>query len=218
MVTRRNRKGFTLIELAISVLILSITLGGLGLAMLRGMELFRTSTATATSRTRAGRALHRVVSELRSASSDTLTDLTTPPGAAKFWADSIDYRHAVDWVDNALVLGPDQRIALELAPGELDNGIDDNGNGLVDERVVVLLDDVGAIDEQRLVLATRVAELLGGELPNGVDDNGNGIADEAGLCFDQEGSTVTIRLTLQGIGPSGELIERTFEDAIVLKN
>ena len=130
----------------------------------------------------------------------------------------MDFRQALGWQDNAIVFGPDRRIELELAPGEIDNGIDDNGNGIADDYVVVLLTNPGALDEIRVVLATRVTELLAGELDNGVDDNGNGIADEGGLCFDQEGETITVRLTVAGLSPSGDLIARTFEDAVVLKN
>ena len=81
-----------------------------------------------------------------------------------------------------------------------------------------LVEDPGGPGERSTVLATRVRVLQGGEELNGLDDNGNGLVDEAGLCFDQEESLLTIRLCVEGVGPSGEAIVRTFEDALVLRN
>ena len=215
---RRNRRGFSLIEIAISLAILAVILGSLGLVMQRGMGLFRTRSATSDIETRAARGLDRMVRELRAAASATVTDVTTPLGAPKFWAASLDYCPAVDWKDDALELGPARRLELVLAPGELKNGLDDNGDGLADEGQVLLVLDPGGPLEESTVLATRVRAELGGELPNGLDDNGNGLVDEAGLCFDQEQGLLTIRLSVEGIGPSGEPIVRTFEDALVLRN
>lgn len=210
--------GFSLVELVFSLAILAAVLSGLGLALERGMGLFRMRSATSDVETRAARALDRMVRELRAAASGTVTDVSTPPGAPKFWAASLDYRPAAGWADGALELGPARRLELALAAGEALNDLDDNGDGLVDEHVARLVLDAGGAEESATVLATRVRALLDGESVNGIDDNGNGLVDEAGLCFDQEADLLTIRLTLEGRGPSGEAIVRTFEDALVLRN
>jgi type II secretory pathway pseudopilin PulG len=215
---RRGTEGFSLIEMAVSLAILVAVLASLGLVLQRGMGLFRTRSATSDIETRAARGLDRMVRELRAAASGTVTDVTTPLGAPKFWAASLDYRPALDWTDGALELGPARRLELALAPGEVKNGLDDNGDGLADEGVVQLVIDPGGPGEQSTVLATRVRAELGGEQLNGLDDNGNGMVDEAGLCFDQEQGLLTIRLSVEGVGPSGEAIVRTFEDALVLRN
>jgi prepilin-type N-terminal cleavage/methylation domain-containing protein len=213
-----RRAGFTLIELLISLAILAAMLGALGLAVERGMGMFRMRSATSDVETRAARALDRIVREIRAAGAGTVTDVTTPPMAPKFWLAAVDYRPALGWTAGAVDLGAPRRIELGLVAGEAANGLDDNENGLVDEREVVLVDDVGAPGERRTVLAARVASLLGGELANGLDDNGNGLVDESGLCFDQEGDLLTVRLCVQGVGPTGEAISRTFQDAVVLRN
>ena len=212
------RGGFSLVEVAVSLGILVAVLAALGLALERGMGLFRVRTATSDVETRAARALERMVRELRCAASGTVTDVSTPLGAPKFWAASLDYRPAEGWKDDALELGEPCRLELALAPGELDNGLDDNGDGLADERVVRLVEDAGGPGQRSTVLATNVSALLDGEVLNGLDDNGNGLVDEAGLCFDQEANLLTLRLSVEGRGPGGESIVRTFEDSLVLRN
>ena len=124
----------------------------------------------------------------------------------------------MDYVGSDPILGDPRRIILELAPGEIDNGLDDNKDGLADEHQVVLILNPGLPGEQRVVLANRVSELAQGELPNGLDDNGNGIADEAGLSFDQAGQLVTVRLTLLGIGSDGATLVRSATDSFTLRN
>ena len=215
---RPQRRGFTLVELMISATLLIVVLGGLGLALRRGMDLFQSTTTISELDTRTGRVLNRIVREMRMALAATTTDLSTPDGAPKFWASSVDYRKAVDYVDGDPILGAPRRIVFELAAGELDNGVDDNGDGLVDEHRVVLVLDPGAAGEQRTVLANRVSELQRGEQANGLDDDGNGLADEAGLSFDQEDQLITVRLTLTGIGSDGATLVSSATDSFILRN
>ena len=110
------------------------------------------------------------------------------------------------------------RIALELERVELDNGLDDNGNGLVDERMVVRIEDPGGPDERRKVICHDVSEYLAGEIPNGLDDNGNGLNDERGLSFVVLGDVLTIRLTLEAPGANENMLERTVQTSVRLLN
>ncbi len=67
-------------------------------------------------------------------------------------------------------------------------------------------------------MVRNVREHLEGEIDNGADDNGNGLIDEGGLSFSLAGKTLTIRLTIQGIHPKGQLISRTLETSLTLRN
>ena len=73
-------------------------------------------------------------------------------------------------------------------------------------------------NEQRTVLVNGVSAFLEGELANGTDDNTNGIIDERGLCFDLEGDTLNVRLSLERVGPGQRLIVRTQTVSIALRN
>lgn len=99
-----------------------------------------------------------------------------------------------------------------------DNGLDDNGNGLIDERRVLLVPDT-ATPAELVSLGSQVRELAEGELPNGLDDNGNGIADEAGLWFRHDGSgTLTVSLSLERLDGRGGSIVRTLTTSVRMRN
>ena len=82
-----------------------------------------------------------------------------------------------------------QRFEFVYDPDEVDDGQDNNGNGLIDEGRIVWTRNVGAPDERSVVLCHQVREYLEGEVPNGLDDNGNGLVDEKGLSFERNGET-----------------------------
>ncbi len=212
-------RGFTVFETLLSLILLVGVLAGTAMIVRRGFALFHTSSASGDINARGTRALDRVARELRGAGIGTIQqDLVTPAGMDKFWSPQLDYRLALDWAAGAVVWSPDKRLVLELETGEVANDIDDNGNGLVDEGKLVLLENPGLATERRVVLANGVSELLEGELPNGVDDNGNEIVDEAGLCFDREGNVLTVRLSLERVGPNGDVLVRTQRDSIIIRN
>jgi hypothetical protein len=110
------------------------------------------------------------------------------------------------------------QILSELDEGELDDGADNDGDGLVDEGRVVLIEDQGGAAERRVVLTNGVAELQDGEEANNADDNGNGLVDETGLSFSATGETVFVRLTCQRRTDDGRLLVQAAETAVRLRN
>ena len=216
---QRRRAGFTMLELTIAGTLLIVVLGGLGVALQRGLGMFRQSTANQETDGRLDRALERIQRELLGASANSLApDLTTVVGNPTTWSNALEFQLATGWAGGAQTLGDVQRIELRLDRGELDNGLDDDGDGLVDDQEVVLIRDFGGLDEQEVVLFTDVAEFLEGEDPgDGDDDNGNGLEDESGLAFDLDGDTLNVRLTVGRNGPQG-LILRTRTASLSLRN
>lgn len=207
-------RGLTLVELMIAMTTLAVVLGAVALAASSGNNAFQTGHAVSTLETQAQRTVDRVIEELREAGRLGLVPDPQPP----FGSATLDFQCNAGWGGAAVVWDDLTRIAFELMPGENDDGIDNNRNGLVDEGCVAWRRDPGLPDEQRVVFCSYVREYLEGELPNGLDDNGNGLIDERGLCFEANGDTVIVRLTLERMDAEGQLITRTVESAITLRN
>ena len=111
-----------------------------------------------------------------------------------------------------------QEIAFEYETGEIDDGRDNNRNGLVDEGVVVLLRDAGGANEQRVVLCHGVRERLEGELVNGLDDNGNGLVDEKGFCLQWVDGVLALWLSIELIDGNGMHEVRTLQTSVRIRN
>ena len=53
---------------------------------------------------------------------------------------------------------------------------------------------------------------------NGEDDNGNGIADEPGFLITRDGTRLDVWLTVGRMDARGQLVERTLNTAMKLRN
>ena len=120
-------------------------------------------------------------------------------------------RAHIDWSNQ-------HRLAFEYDTGEVDDGVDNDGDGLADEGNLVLRRNDGLANEVRIVLCRGVAELFEGELANGIDDNGNGVVDEAGFNVHRVGDVLTIRLTVQDALGQGVILTRSLETSSRLRN
>jgi len=216
-----RKAGFSLVELVIAVVLMAFVLGLAGMISKQGIALFRTNAAINTVDSLAIRSLDRVAREVMAATSTSFVPtLQTPVGNPTVWSSTLDFQEAVGWnnVAGTVVLGPTRRIVLQLAAGEINNGVDDNGDGLIDEGSVTLVENVGQPDQMATVLVNGVSEFFAGEVLNGVDDNGNGMVDEQGFCFDAAGGTLNFQISIERIGPDGGLLIRTHSDSIRLRN
>jgi len=136
---------------------------------------------------------------------------------------SLTFQQLVDIVGGAPVYGgpdPNEVMSLQLlyANGELDDGIDNNGDGLADERQLVLTRNIGAGSQVSTTLCSNISEFLEGEFVGGGDENGNGLVDEAGFDIERNGDVLTIRLSVEGQNSRGETMVRTVETAVRLRN
>ena len=212
--TDPRQSGFTLVELVLATVLLTIVLGSLTFFGRQSALALRTSTTQAELDQLLNGTLVRIARELLPSGLGVITpDASAPAGAAV-----IDYRKSAGVVSGALVWGPPHRIGFELEAGELDDGLDNNANGLVDEGVVVLTIDPGVPGERRTVLCHGVRALAPGELANGGDDDGDGLVDERGLFFERVGPTLRVSLTLVGRDPQGRQLERTLDTLIQPRN
>ena len=208
-----RRAGFTIVELALAMGVLGLALGMAGMITRTGTAAYRSAEAGRQLEQNLHRALDIVITELEATGSDFL-DPTPVDGLAY---KTIEYQHLL-LQGTDVVPGPTSRLAFEYETGEIDDGIDNNGNGLVDEGVLVLVRNVGLTSQQRVVLCHGVRELLEGEIANGIDDNGNLLDDEPGFFIQIRGRVVTIRLSIEGIGPQGQILVRTAESSARMRN
>jgi hypothetical protein len=193
-------------------------LAGLIALSLAGSGAFRAGTTKIDLESRVHLALDRMARELGSAGRGSLFPNPQPvPGVQGLGTPTLDFQACLGAAGGIPLFGPIQRIALELEPSELDNGLDDDTDGLVDECLIAWTTDLGGPSQRRAVLATGVSELLQGEIVNGADDNGNGLTDEPGLVFDADGDRLILRLTLQRTN-EGRVSVRTSETSILLRN
>lgn len=206
----------TLLEMVIAAAIFATLLSAVGLTVTRGTGLYRSSLTAKELDAMAARSLERIVDELIAADRSTLA--LNPP--APFGAFSVNYARAAGMVGGVLVVGDTRRIRARIDDTELDNGVDDDGDGMVDEmRLELSLDTVGA-PAQAIGIGNFVREFLEGEVFNGADDNGNGIVDERGLCitYNALSTIATVRLSLERPDADGRPVVRTVEAAVQVRN
>lgn len=211
LATRSSVSGFTLLEVVISTSV-SVTIVGALFAFLHS-SLGATQATSTLARLDgdSSRAIQHIVQELWRASGNTLAPTGVPHSS------SLSYQSAVGWDGSSLIFGPPTIVEWQSSAGDPNDGVDNDGNGLVDDGTVVLRINPNALNEQRQVLATGVPELLEGELANLQDDNGNGLIDECGLTFDFTRG-LTLRLTLQRRDSGGRMFTRTLETAVAPRN
>ena len=213
--TRRGRTGgYTLLEMSIVLVLLAMVIGAITTVGSSSDRTYRTGTTAAHLEAQAETAVARIVSELRIARRASLTPDPTPGAGSVV----IEYVQPVGITNGTVQWGPPRRLALELAARELDDGIDNDGNGLVDEGRVVLTEDLGGPGERRHVITRWVRELAAGEVANGLDDNGNGLVDEPGFLVERFGETLVVRLTLEQKDGEGRLRARSARTSARMRN
>ena len=206
--------GFTLLELLVGISILALVLVSTGAVGGAAVGVYGVAATRSDVDTRTRRALERVSEELAVADSAVLM----PSPAGPQGTSSLMFRKVVGQTNGVADLGPFISLAFALADGELDNGLDDDGDGLIDEHVLTLTRDPGGPAERRVVLCSDVREFLGNESKNGLDDNGNGWLDEPGFIIQQTGSALAIFLTVETPMADGELLSKTLQTTVRMRN
>jgi len=199
----------------ISVAILDFVLGVMALVQIRSQATSKETMGKTMSEMRARRALDRVVAELTGVSHSLLF----PDPTSNLGTSTLTYQHptGVDAVGNVTFDVP-SRLELQLAPNEIDNGLYDDSDVLVDERRLVLTRHSNTVNAQSVVLCSGIPRYLEGEVPNGLDDNGNGLLDEPGFTVSRVGDLLTIRLTVQVPLGGGRVDTTTVQTSITLRN
>jgi hypothetical protein len=211
--TPSARSGHSLIELCVALTLLVIVLGLPALLLDTSSRAFSTGSRASEVDLAARRTLDTVAERLAGSGVDEIAALPGQPNS------TIVLRAATGFAAGAILWGNDERIELQPEPGELVDGADNDGDGLVDEHRVLWTRDLGLLSERTQVLCSRVRRSLEGEVPgNSVDDNGNGFADEAGLMITLDGESIGIALTVERRDAFGTAILHTARRTVALRN
>lgn len=194
---RRRQGGFTLLELMITVALVSLVMFNVWMVLHESSDAYSARTVDYDAEVQAQRTLDRIAMALIGASSDTIE----VPVESPLYTDRLRFDVNVGFENGEPVFGDTQEIRLEAPAQE-----------------VVWLESPDEPEQRRVVWSRWVSEWLEGELPNGVDDNQNGVVDEKGLAFDLEGDMVIIRLTIERPGPDGMLIRKTLRSQVTCRN
>ena len=212
---RAARGGFSLVEILIAITFLVLLLSSIGMLSTASRDAFSRGTTVSAMELRTGLTSGGIQGELSLAMASSLPPAIQPGQRVP----EITYMRAVGWQDETTITTPPRTLRFEFEPGEANNGADDDGDGLVDEGVLVLIEDVGLPTENRRVLARGLAEYAEGEVRNGLDDNGDGLVDESGFAIERMGAALEITVTLEQRPPGrDETIQRTLRSSILLRN
>ncbi len=211
--TKRIRAGFTLIEVMIALALVSIAIVAANMVSTAGLGILRSTSVETALDTNALRAIDRITFQIAKADAATLLPPEPLDGTSE-----LAFQEVIGLDAGEPLWGPVQEVALVLESAEVDDGLDNNGNDLVDEGRVVMRRDVGGPDERTVVLCHGVRELLEGELLNGIDDNGNGLIDEPGFSLQWDEGVLWVRLSVEEVDGEGRRVVRTLQTSVRTRN
>ncbi len=188
----RARVGHTLLEVIIAMTIAAVILAALYEILYRARMSVDNSSSISQAQLDANELVSRIEDELRQAGS------TSPDWSLSEAGDAITFNRCLGAEDG--VVSWDVPWTITVQPGETDvsDGIDNNGNGLVDEMSLVVLDP--STSGVRETWAANVAP--------------------AGLVFLLNGKNLAINLTLEvaGAKPGAAPISVSASGAVSLRN
>jgi prepilin-type N-terminal cleavage/methylation domain-containing protein len=189
------QSGFSLIEVMVVTVILTIVIGGIFEILHSGLTTYNEGSIMTEVQTHARRIMDAVAGEIQGAGVSTLYPV---PPATGTGTDTIDFQIASGYSGGSVLWSDVITIAFEYETGESNDCVDNNGNGLIDEGVVTRTVTPAAGTPQTRILGHWVKE--------------------GGLAFNLNGDLLTITLTLEKPGYRDEPWKTTLVTAVKLKN
>jgi prepilin-type N-terminal cleavage/methylation domain-containing protein len=207
--------GFTLIELAVSLALFGVIMSITAIVTSTARGAFLETRSGSSTEAKLSIALDRIAVELLTVSRETLIPELT--GMINDTSD-LSLQQVVGVQNGVAIFGNITTFRFETDPGEVIDGVDNDGDGLVDEGRVVMIRDVGLASEVQTTLCRNVRRHLEGEFAGGGDENANGLTDELGFLIQRVGDVLTLQLTVEQITPEGRELIRTAETSVRLRN
>lgn len=197
--SRNVKSGFTLVEMTIAIVLLTIVIGNVYWLLQKSTEAQASKNVAYDVDMQARRAMDRICMAIIGA---TEADLMMPTDAPRYtsW---LSYKESKGLnPDGSNILSPQQRIEYTNVQGG----------------EVTWLESPGTAGEKRIVFSKNIPPFLKDELANGVDDNANGVIDETGLSFVKKEKTITVYLTLRRTLQSGQVITKELHETVTCRN
>ncbi len=209
-----SRAGLGIIELSLAITLLTILMLAITMTTRTASTSYSQSALIESVEVRAYRLIDFLSEKISQATWASLEPSIAPAPLGSF--NNIRYRRIVDTAGMAVAEGDAETFNLVPQDGEIDgDGIDNNGNGLIDEYMATW-----SSANKTVVLARGIRNRLEGEIGgNLLDDNGNGLQDEAGLVFVRDDNNlITIRVSVQGTDSEGRIQTKTVETSVHIRN
>lgn len=157
-ITRNNRcQGFTLLEVVVATALISLMLGGVSSAIFLAQVSLAAEINEYLFEQSGRRIASRLSEEFMAASEASILPLVSTDG------DFVQYRQVTGYASGAVQLGPLKTIELQLYPGEEANGLDDNGDGRIDESFLTITEGTGTpVRISGDVIGLRITYITGG--------------------------------------------------------
>lgn len=178
-------------------------------------------TGSTASRALQGTLLGGVSSVVKKTTSGTAALLGVGGGAPPTptaESDRITFRPAAGFTGGTDTWKAEERIEWRANPKDPVNGADDDKNGIVDDGIIVWVRNVGTASVSTTVIGRDVPSLAPGEATNSLDDNQDGLADERGLSFALVKNGVRVRVTVARRTSDGDILIRSAERLVALRN
>ncbi|MCA9319817.1 MAG: hypothetical protein KDB53_03735 [Planctomycetes bacterium] len=205
-----SQSGLTLVEVMIVLVGTIAVLKGVQAVVMSTSSVSRTTQEFSTLNRKANGLVEKIIEQLYQADAGQVT--VDPNG------DRITFRRVVSMDGGVIVRDVPSVIEWVADPTDPNDGIDNNGNGMVDEGQVILRTRAGLLDEQITVLGSNIQEFLQGEVVNGLDDNGNGLVDERGLSIERDGVRLMIRIGMGLKQSTSNVIVSVCESSFAIRN
>jgi prepilin-type N-terminal cleavage/methylation domain-containing protein len=198
MDTLRSRQGFTLIEIMIVACIFGLITASVYGLMTSTTEVYDVGVVISSLEGRSRATMDLITDELQGA---VAASLIPAAPSAPFGASTISFQKNVGYDGFNITWGDPTTIGFD-------------GAGAVNK--IYLSRPLAGVGWTNI--ARDVRDYLEGEDANGIDDNGNGLIDEEGLSFELNGSTLTIRLSLEIVDHNGRTHTATEETSVSFRN
>ena len=194
-----RQSGFTVLELMIALTILTLIAVNVSTVTRTGAQAARSGAFREQLDDEADQTLDRISLALMSSGAANLYPVVSAP----LYTNEVTY---------SISLGVENGRKIESLPESI------SWQQLEDRGRIQWRENPGLVDERVVTWSNWVPALFEGESFNGTDDNGNAIVDESGLAFDMRGELVNIHLTIERMGPDGDMTPTTRRIQVACRN
>jgi hypothetical protein len=205
-----QRRGLTVLEVTFSLAISTATL------LYFSENVIRSGSALTASQVRTVQVLQgqRTSDEVAVLLKDAVQNSLTPDPTSALGCSDLSFSRLAGFDEGVPLWAAQERLFLRLAPEELLDGEDQDGDGLIDEHQLVHRRVLDNDLTQDRILINDLPALGSGESANGADDDGDGLIDEPGFCVRRQGDVLLVAISMWIEGSALEQTEPKVAESV----